>query len=96
MPPYPEEVYRDEVNLETDTTLPAGYRQTYQFEIPSPGRQHVQEEQGGGLMGGMTFQIGGITIGADRRARIKWRVEGRLDTPGLDLVASRKVQINLG
>jgi hypothetical protein len=33
---------------------------------------------------------------SDRRTRIKWKIEVRLDAKGIDLAASKSIQLNLG
>lgn len=87
-----EEIYCDQVTLEDAREYPAGYSAKYDFQISTPNVQSPEFMNSG---------IGQALVSAfrllsDRRTRIKWRVEARLDAKGIDLAASKSVQLNLG
>ncbi len=85
------EVYRDEYDVENaGQHLPAGFSKSYTFELTAPGAGAVPRESGGG----MQISIGPVNLGGNR-SRMKWKVEARLDTKGLDLTTSRSVSINV-
>ena len=89
------EIYRDEVDLEPAQMFPSGFQKSYPFEIPAPGGDHLPRVGGGGMLDGVNLNIGGFNIGGgSNRTRLKWKVEGRLDVKGIDVTASRSVQIN--
>lgn len=90
------EIYRDEVDLEPGRVFPAGFEESYSFELTAPGGEHMPKAGNAGMLDGVELNIGGVSIGGNnRRSRLKWKVEGRLDVKGLDVTASRSVQINL-
>lgn len=89
------EIYRDEVDLEPGRVFPAGFQESYSFELIAPGGDHLPKAASAGILDGVNLNIGGMSIGNDRRTRLKWKVVGRLDVKGLDVTASRNVQINL-
>ena len=87
-----DEIYCDQVTLEDAREYPAGYSAKYDFQISTPNVQSPEFVNSG---------IGQALVSAfrllsDRRTRIKWRVEARLDAKGIDLAASKSVQLNLG
>ena len=87
-----DEIYCDQVTLEDAREYPAGYSAKYDFQISTPNVQSPEFMNSG---------IGQALVSAfrllsDRRTRIKWRVEARLDAKGIDLAASKSVQLNLG
>lgn len=91
------EVFRMEENLVVDLTLPAGHSQTYEFQVAAPEPGGYERGQGRGWLDGIDISIGDVNLGfGSGRSRLLWYVEARLDTPGLDLTANRKVQINTG
>ena len=87
-----DEIYCDQVTLEDAREYPAGYSAKYDFQISTPNVQSPEFMNSG---------IGQALVSAfrllsDRRTQIKWRVEARLDAKGIDLAASKSVQLNLG
>ena len=87
-----DEIYRDQVVLEPARRYPPGYSAKYDFQIATPDVQSPEFMNSG---------IGQALVSAfrllsDRRTRIKWKIEARLDAKGIDLAASRAVQLNLG
>ena len=87
-----DEIYCDQVTLEDAREYPAGYSAKYDFQISTPNVQSPEFMNSG---------IGQALVSAfrllsDRSTRIKWRVEARLDAKGIDLAASKSVQLNLG
>ena len=86
------EIFRDEKQLEGTMTYPAGHSQDYPFEIKAPGGGS-SSSLGGTL--GQTVELGlELLSGTDRR--LEWRVEARLDCPGVDLSDSQRIYINTG
>ena len=87
-----DEIYRDQVVLEPAREYPAGYSAKYDFQIATPNVQSPDF---------MNSRIGQTLVSAfrllnDRRTRIKWKIEARLDAKGIDLAASKSLQLNLG
>jgi hypothetical protein len=85
------EIYRNEVLIEEARDYPAGHTEQHQFEIATPNT---------GAPEFMNSAIGQTVTAAlrllsDRRTRLKWKVEARLDTKGVDLAASKTVSINM-
>ena len=91
-----DEVFRNETDLDGGgEEFPAGYQNTYEFEVPVPGVEHLPRQSSSGSRG-LYVEVGSISVGGGRQSsRLFWKVEARLDTPGLDLTTSRRVQINL-
>ena len=84
------EVFRDDFNLEEgETQLHAGFNKTYGFVLKAPGKDTV-----GTAGGGAGITIGSLVIGGNRR-RLEWKVETRVDLPGVDIAKSKKVRINV-
>ena len=86
-----EEIYRDEVVLEGEKQYPAGHAATHEFEINTPNTgssDFMNSALGQALTGAMRLL-------SDRRTRLKWKVEARLDAKGIDLAASKTISINM-
>jgi len=84
------EVHRHELDLEPALTWPAGQTKHYTFQLPSPSAPAPEMLNSTVIR---AARIGLELLGADRR-RLRWTVEVRLDAKGIDLAASRRVQIN--
>ncbi len=98
-----EEVYRQDQIVEETREFPAGFSQSYQFEILAPTATEARqgsaalraaaESAGEGIVGSMLNMAAGA---ADMmQAPIYWHIETRLDVKGVDLFAKRKVSVNL-
>ena len=87
------EIFRDEVNLEEAQQIPAGFNKSYQFSLTAPGQDTVGK--GDRSLGGLSIDIGPLSIGGDSHRRFEWRVEARADLPGIDLAKSRSVRVNV-
>lgn len=87
------ELYRGEQNILGEQALLAGHDETYPFTLPVPSAAAAPSRRSSGPLGGMSLEIGGFKIGG-RNVKIAWRVEARLDIPGLDLVDSKSVTIS--
>ena len=87
-----DEIYRDQVVLEAAREYPAGYSAKYDFQIATPNVQSP-EFMNSGI--GQTL-VSAFRLLSDRRTRIKWKIEARLDAKGIDLAASKSLQLNLG
>jgi hypothetical protein len=83
------EFYRDEEVLESARDYEAGFEQTYEFEIAAPSAKNVQAAAS--PLGKMMEM--GIEMLTGRDRDLSWKIEGRLDAKGLDLVQSEKVRI---
>lgn len=86
-----DEIYRDEVNLEEAQTVPAGFNKSYQFALTAPGQATVGRERSGGL----SIDIGPLSIGGGDHRRLEWKVEARADLPGVDIAKSKSVRVNV-
>jgi len=84
------EIYRDEVLVEGAKSYPAGYKATYNFEIPAP------DIQSPGFLNSAVGQAltAALSLLGSRSTDINWKVEARLDAQGIDLAASKSVSIN--
>ena len=87
-----DEIYRDQVVLEAARQYPAGHSVRHDFQIPTPNVQSP-EFMNSGL--GQTL-VSAFRLLSDRRTRIKWKIEARLDAKGIDLADSQTIQLNLG
>jgi hypothetical protein len=87
-----DEIYCDQVTLEAAREYPAGYSAKYDFQIATPNVQSP-EFMNSGI--GQTL-VSAFRLLSDRRTRIKWKIEVRLDAKGIDLAASKSIQLNLG
>ena len=87
-----DEIYCDQVTLEDAREYPAGYSAKYDFQISTPNVQSP-EFMNSGI--GQTL-VSAFRLLSDRRTRIKWKIEARLDAKGIDLAASKSLQLNLG
>lgn len=89
---HTDEIFRNEILIEGPRSYPAGFRQQYPFEIPTP--------QTNGSPGGAQFSnpllsgaIGFMTNNATQK--LHWRLEVRLDAAGVDLATSEKIFLNI-
>ena len=87
-----DEIYCDQITLENAREYPGGYFAKYDFQISTPNIQSPEFMKSGI---GQTL-VSAFSLLSDRHTRIKWRVEARLDAKGIDLAASKSVQLNLG
>ena len=85
------EIYRDEVLIEEAKAYPAGHTSQHQFEIATPNTG-ASEFMNSAL--GQTL-TGALRLLSNRRTRLKWKVEARLDAKGVDLATSTSVSINI-
>ncbi len=86
-----QEIYRDEVVLEEAKEYQAGQTSKHEFEIAAPNTSEP----------GFMNSALGKTLGAalsflgNRRKRLKWKIEARLDAKGVDLKATKSIRINM-
>jgi hypothetical protein len=85
------EIYRDEVVIEETKAYPAGHASKHKFKIATPNTGS-SEFMNSGIGQAIT---GALRLLSDRRTRLKWKVEARLDAKGVDLAASKSVSINI-
>jgi hypothetical protein len=101
------EFFRNEVDLLSGKQLPAGFRETYEFQLDTPSESQVMTAAGAlgkaaaampdgtaktilaGI--GSVAEVAGSWLG-DRR---RWKVISRLETKGVDLAASERIQVSL-
>jgi hypothetical protein len=85
------EIYRDEVLIEEAKAYPAGHTSEHQFEIATPNTGSPEFMNSGiGQALSAAFRLL-----SNRRTRLKWKIEARLDAKGVDLAASKSVSINI-
>jgi hypothetical protein len=85
------EFYRDDAVLEGARSYEAGFEESYNFELVAPSAANAGTASSS--LGKM-MEVGmEMLTGRDRD--VYWKIEGRLDAKGLDLVDSEKVTINL-
>ncbi len=87
---HSREVFRKEEVIEQDRDYRAGFRETYNFTlgIPKAGeKEQMAQDVAKTIM--MVANIAGRS-----RTDIRWKLEARLEAKGIDLVGSRKVNIN--
>jgi len=85
------EVYRDETLIEEARVYPAGHSATHTFELTAPNTgnsEFLNSPLGSAL-------TSALKLLSNRRTRMKWKVEARLDAKGVDLANSQTVSINL-
>lgn len=97
------EVYRQDHILEETRDFPAGFTETYSFEIVAP--TSAEARTGGGVLRAAADAAGGGVMGAALQAaagaadfmsgRVYWHVESRLDADGIDLFTKEKCRVNL-
>ena len=84
------EIYRHGVTLENQKLYQAGFKEKFDFELPTPNSNKpdsMNSELGQTLTAALSFV-------SDRQTYVKWKVEARLDAEGVDLVDTEKVNIN--
>ena len=86
-----DEVYRSTITVEGPTTYNAGDKKSYDFEVNVPSGADSKVELGGTAQ--MLLGVASTFIGSNRR--VEWKLEARLDAPGLDLVTSKNVHVNV-
>ncbi len=85
-----DEVFRQETVLETDEDYRAGFMQTYDFKIPIPEAGKIGE-----IDNPLAKTLVAFGKMANRgRIKMSWKVEARLEAKGIDLVGSKKVNVN--
>ncbi len=85
------EIYRADALLEEARSYEAGFEESYPFELVAPSADQVGVAGSG--LGKMVERGVGMLTGRERD--LLWKIEGRLDAKGLDLVDSEKVTVNL-
>ena len=85
------EIYRADALLEEARSYEAGFEESYRFELVAPSADQVGVAGSG--LGKMVERGVGMLTGRERD--LLWKIEGRLDAKGLDLVDSEKVTVNL-
>ena len=85
------EIYRADALLEEARSYEAGFEESYRFELVAPSADQVGVAASG--LGKMVERGVGMLTG--RHRDLSWKIEGRLDAKGLDLVDSEKVTVNL-
>lgn len=98
-----KEIYRQDQIVEETRDFPAGFHQTYQFEITAPTA--AEARRGGAAIRQAAEGLGEGTMGsvlkmaanaADMfQGRVYWHLEARLDVPGVDLYAKQNASVNL-
>ena len=86
-----EEIFRSTKTIEGPTSYNAGAKNSYTFEINAPAGADSKVELGGTAQ--MLLGVASHFIGGNRR--VEWKLEARLDAPGLDLVTTRSVHVNV-
>lgn len=89
---HSHEIYRNETVIEGPTHYPAEHRSTHEFKIATPNSQ-APDFTNNPIFQGLA---GAMRMLSNRQSYLKWRVEVRLDAKGVDLVASKKVTVNVG
>lgn len=85
-----EEVFRQETVLEAEKDYRAGFMQTYDFKIPIPEAGKIGE-----IDNPLAKTMISLASMANRgRVEMRWKVEARLEAKGIDLVGSKKVNVN--
>jgi len=86
-----DEIYRNEVVIEEARDYPAGHTAEHKFELATPntGSSDFMNSALGQTVGAA------LRLLSSRSTRLKWKVEARLDTKGVDLAASKSVSINM-
>ena len=87
---HSDEIYRDELLVETAQLYSAGSTATYEFSIASPdmnSSEFLESSVGKALTAAFRLLNHSTT-------RLKWKIEARLDAKGVDLVATKSVSIN--
>lgn len=84
------EVYRKEEIIEEAREYPAGYRNSYYFELTAP--QSGQSELPGGEL--VKTLVSAANMIGNQRIQMRWKLEARLVAKGIDLVGSRRVYVN--
>ena len=87
---HSHEIFRKEELIEESRDYPAGFRESYAFEIAAP-QSGQSEVPGGDLLKTLSSTVDMI---GNRRVEIRWKLEARLIAKGLDLVGSRRIYIN--
>jgi hypothetical protein len=96
------EVYRKDHILEETRDFPAGFSQTYRFELIAPTATEARREEAilkemaevvTGAMGSV-LKLAASTSHHFKR-RIFWNVEVRLDADGIDLFTKWRIKVNL-
>jgi len=86
-----EEVYRSTKTIEGPTSYNAGDKNSYTFEINAPTGADSSAKISG--TAGMLLGVASQFVGSNRR--VEWKLEARLDAPGLDLVTTKSVHVNV-
>lgn len=86
--------YSDEYTFLDDEQWPAGLVQSFEFELTVP---HGSDVNGGAKVtgGGIGTKIGGFGVSIGHKSQLLWKVEARVDLPGLDLAKFQLVNVRL-
>lgn len=87
-----KEIYREEYSFLDGELLPPNMNKSFDFAFVAPGKDTIDTSQGGG---GMQIKIGPLSMGDNRRRTLEWKIETRVDLPGVDLARSRSVRVNV-
>ena len=90
------EIYRYEHNFTEAGSLRTGTTQKFEFNLIAPGSttQAGDSELSGQVAGAITTaaKVIGAISGSSRR--LEWKLEARVDLPGVDIASSEKLRIN--
>ena len=86
--------YSDEYTFPNDKQWLAGLSQSFEFELTVP---HGSNVNNGAKVtaGGIGTEVGGVGVRIGPKSQLLWKVEARVDLPGLDLAKSKVVQVKL-
>ncbi len=84
------EVFRKEEIIEDSRDYPAGFRERYAFELPTPkaGQSGLPDNELLKTLASTARMIG------NQRTKMRWKLEARLVAKGIDLVDSKRVYVN--
>ena len=93
-PPDMYSAYNDEYTFLDDEQWPAGLTQSFEFELTVP---HGSDVNGGAMAteGRIGTKISGFGVSVGPESQLLWKVEARVDLPGLDLTKFQLVNVEL-
>jgi hypothetical protein len=86
------EAYRHDIDLDQQLAMEAGTNQVFPFALQTPQHRHQPAQQPGSTWGRLVVTLGEM---GSRNSEFIWEIESRYDIPGLDLVASERLNLDL-
>ena len=89
------EVHREEYDVEIAESLPAGFTETFEFAIEAPANPTLSMAKTGNEVMDTMIKGAETLSKMSGTGRMRWFIKARLETKGVDLAASHRINVSL-